>query len=292
MIREDIEFLEKMEALKDFLSGGVGGGCLVLVGQPFDNIKVQLQASGSTKTTMSAAREIYSSSPKGLLNFYRGASPIFLGVAPVFAVCFLAFAQAKGVIKNIAGIQHDNDLSLFLIGVAGSFTALPTTILLAPGERIKIVMQTDSSSGSAIAVAKKIVQSGGIKSLFRGSSMTLVRDGFGSLGYFSTYEGVKRAAGSSGPSKNSSFTVLLAGGLAGVVNWIIALPFDVLKTRIQQSQSSTDTLSLAKTLLQTEGIRGLYRGLFPVLLRAFPANAACFYGMESTKTFLDYMNSN
>jgi len=278
-----------MDALIEFLSGGVGGVCLVLVGQPFDNIKVQLQASGSTKTFMSSTRDIYSSSPLGLLNFYRGASPILLGVAPVFAICFLAFAQAKGILKSITGVRNDKDLSLALIGLAGSATAIPTTLLLAPGERVKIVMQTDRSSGSAIEVAKRIVKLGGVKSLFRGSSMTLLRDGFGSFGYFSTYEGIKRTLTSeSGPTNLSTSTILVAGGLAGVVNWSIALPFDVLKTRIQQSQSksSTETLALTRSLIQNEGIRGLYRGLFPVLLRAFPANAACFYGMEESRSQL------
>ena len=275
-----------MDALIEFLSGGVGGVCLVLVGQPFDNIKVQLQASGSTKTFMSSTREIYS---LGLMNFYRGASPILLGVAPVFAICFLAFAQAKGILKSITGVRNDKDLSLSLTGLAGSATAIPTTFLLAPGERIKIVMQTDRSSGSAIEVAKRIVQVGGIKSLFRGSSMTLLRDGFGSFGYFSTYEGIKRMLTTeSGPTNLSTSTILLAGGLAGVVNWSIALPFDTLKTRIQQSQSksSTETLALTRSLIQNEGIRGLYRGLFPVLLRAFPANAACFFGMEESRSQL------
>ena len=90
----------------------------------------------------------------------------------------------------------------------------------------------------------------------------------------------------SGPTNLSTSTILLAGGLAGVVNWSIALPFDVIKTRIQQSQSSTETLALTRSLIRNEGIRGLYRGLFPVLLRAFPANAACFYGMEESRSQL------
>jgi solute carrier family 25 carnitine/acylcarnitine transporter 20/29 len=34
-------------------------------------------------------------------------------------------------------------------------------------------------------------------------------------------------------------------------------------------------------------IAGLFKGAGPVLLRAFPANAACFMGMEVSKAFLD-----
>ena len=33
-------------------------------------------------------------------------------------------------------------------------------------------------------------------------------------------------------------------------------------------------------LMKEEGIRAMYKGCVPVLLRAFPANAACFMGYE------------
>jgi len=86
----------------------------------------------------------------------------------------------------------------------------------------------------------------------------------------------------------STTAVLLAGGLAGCANWLVALPFDVLKTRTQQSDTSTtSSLALVRTLIQTDGIKGLYRGLLPALLRAFPANAACFYGMEFSRKLLN-----
>ncbi len=46
-------------------------------------------------------------------------------------------------------------------------------------------------------------------------------------------------------------------------------------------------LATARELVRQEGFRGLYRGLAPACMRAFPANAACFFGMESSKRFLD-----
>jgi solute carrier family 25 carnitine/acylcarnitine transporter 20/29 len=35
-----------------------------------------------------------------------------------------------------------------------------------------------------------------------------------------------------------------------------------------------------KHLMKTEGIRAMYKGAVPVMLRAFPANACCFMGYE------------
>ena len=35
-----------------------------------------------------------------------------------------------------------------------------------------------------------------------------------------------------------------------------------------------------------EKVKGFYKGLAPVLVRAFPANAACFVGYETASKFL------
>jgi len=38
-----------------------------------------------------------------------------------------------------------------------------------------------------------------------------------------------------------------------------------------------------------EGPAALYRGIGPVMIRAFPANAACFLGVEAAYAFLNYV---
>lgn len=44
-----------------------------------------------------------------------------------------------------------------------------------------------------------------------------------------------------------------------------------------------------KDLMVKEGPLALYKGIIPVLLRAFPANAACFVGFEMCRKFLNYL---
>lgn len=48
---------------------------------------------------------------------------------------------------------------------------------------------------------------------------------------------------------------------------------------------------VAKTLLASEGPLALYKGMVPVLLRAFPANAACFVGFETCKKLFLYLSN-
>lgn len=41
---------------------------------------------------------------------------------------------------------------------------------------------------------------------------------------------------------------------------------------------------LLRTLVKEEGMGALYKGTAPVMLRAFPANAACFFGVDVAKS--------
>lgn len=45
-------------------------------------------------------------------------------------------------------------------------------------------------------------------------------------------------------------------------------------------------------LIKEEGVRGLYRGIIPVFIRAFPANAACFMGFEVAMKSLNLFAPN
>ena len=44
--------------------------------------------------------------------------------------------------------------------------------------------------------------------------------------------------------------------------------------------------------IRAEGPRGLFQGLTPALLRAFPANAACFLGVELSLRLFNWIAPN
>ena len=47
-----------------------------------------------------------------------------------------------------------------------------------------------------------------------------------------------------------------------------------------------------RDLMKNEGPLALYKGVTPVMLRAFPANAACFIGFDEFMKFLNYAAPN
>jgi solute carrier family 25 (mitochondrial carnitine/acylcarnitine transporter), member 20/29 len=66
--------------------------------------------------------------------------------------------------------------------------------------------------------------------------------------------------------------------------------FDVPKTNVQARYDTKVVGSYFPELVKIarqRGIRGLYAGLGPTLVRAFPANAALFLGVETGKKAFD-----
>ena len=78
-------------------------------------------------------------------------------------------------------------------------------------------------------------------------------------------------------------------GMAGVANWAVSIPPDVLKSRLQAAPEGMykGMGDVFVKLMKEEGPQGLFKGFGPIMARAFPANAATFFGAELSYKFLD-----
>lgn len=92
----------------------------------------------------------------------------------------------------------------------------------------------------------------------------------------------------------------LCGASAGVASGIVTCPLDVIKTRLQAQGSFRPRpyagparvvykglTGTARTIWVEDGIRGLYRGLGPMLLGYIPTWAVYMSTYESTKDLLN-----
>lgn len=80
----------------------------------------------------------------------------------------------------------------------------------------------------------------------------------------------------------SAFFTLMAGGFAGTFSWVLSIPFDVVKSRLQVDGMDgkpkyLNAVDCMKKSYNDEGMKFFTRGLTSTLLRAFPMNAVCFY---------------
>nr|XP_046252375.1 mitochondrial carnitine/acylcarnitine carrier protein isoform X1 [Scatophagus argus] len=285
------EDTRRVSPVKNFLAGGVGGACLLLAGHPLDTIKVRLQTQPKSSCnqyrlytgTYDCFRKTISK--EGILGLYKGMGAPLAGVAPMMAISFFGF----GLGKQLQQTDPRKPLTHTQIFLSGCLAGVFTTVIVAPGERIKCLLQVQASSGKAkysgpLDCAVRLYNEQGIRSVYKGTVLTLIRDVPSNGLYFLTYEYLKHFLTPEGQSVSQLSTpnILLAGGVAGILNWTIALPPDVLKSNFQTAADGkyTGLVDVLRTLLREEGPTGLYKGFNAVFLRAFPANAACFLGFE------------
>ncbi|GAA6030997.1 hypothetical protein JCM8097_008978 [Rhodosporidiobolus ruineniae] len=275
--------------IKSFISGGAGGVAAVLVGQPFDLTKVRLQtaAPGQYTGAIDVVKQTFVRD--GLKGFYRGMGPPLAGVTPMFAVSFWGYAMGKKLVYAATPNRSSSVLSYGELAAAGFFSAIPTTLVAAPVERVKVLLQMQGQGGKQlysgpIDAVSKLYREGGLRSIYRGTAATLARDGPGSAAYFVAYEYVKKTLTPAGqdPSSLSLSAVMVAGGVAGVTMWTFAIPPDVIKSRLQGAPEGTykGFVDCAVKTVQQDGVKALFKGFGPAMARAFPANAATFLGVE------------
>lgn len=285
-----------------FICGGFGGLVSVLVGHPLDTIKVRLQTDSTYKSTMDCATKTFNKD--GFRGFYRGMSAPLATICPIFAISFMGFKMGKSFITQLTETE-EKDYTAQHFFCAGMFSGTMTTLIMAPGERIKCLLQIAEQAASKtqnkttkigpLTLVKQLYREGGLRSIYRGSCATLLRDIPSTATYFATYSMLMRFATSYGgldPCSNMSHVVTMcAGGTAGITFWLVGMPADVLKSRVQTAPTGTypnGVRSALVVLLKNEGPLALYTGLAPVMLRAFPANAATFLGFELMRSFINW----
>ncbi|KAH0597550.1 hypothetical protein MHUMG1_04929 [Metarhizium humberi] len=294
-----------LSQLRALAAGGFGGICAVVVGHPFDLVKVRLQtaergvySSAVDVVRKSVARDglrrgLYAgvSAP---LNRDRGTNslPPF---SQTVAVSFWGYDLGKQIVSATSAVGPDG-LSIGQISTAGFLSAVPMTAITAPFERVKVILQVQGQKQLApgekpkynggLDVVRQLYREGGVRSVFRGSAATLARDGPGSAAYFAAYEYIKRAlspkdALTGKPTGELSLTAITcAGAAAGVAMWIPVFPVDTVKSRLQTAEGNVTLGGVIRELYGRGGFKAFFPGFGPALARAVPANAATFLGVE------------
>ena len=81
--------------------------------------------------------------------------------------------------------------------------------------------------------------------------------------------------------RGSWLSSLMCGACAGTTASLIVFPLDLVRRRQQISLGPTPSVvSIVRTALSSEGIKGLYRGIVPELVKVVPAVAMNFYFYE------------
>ncbi|KAK8362008.1 hypothetical protein V6Z12_A03G074500 [Gossypium hirsutum] len=187
-------------------------------------------------------------------------------------VCLVDIGEHAVIPQGIS--KHVKRSKYFIAGgIAGAASRTAT----APLDRLKVVLQVQTTRASILPAVKKIWKEDGVLGFFRGNGLNVVKVAPESAIKFYAYEMLKNVIGDSMGNKNGDIGAsgrLIAGGVAGAVAQSAIYPMDLVKTRLQTCASeggrAPNLGKLTKDIWVQEGPRAFYKGLVPSLLGIIP----------------------
>ena len=152
-----------------------------------------------------------------------------------------------------------------------------------------------------VATARKMYQQGGVRSAYRGLAMGIV----GMFPYsaidLATFEFLKKTYMAHhakilgchpDDAAPGSFATGCIGAFSGAFGASAVYPLNVLRTRLQAQgtvlhpPTYTGIVDVTRKTIKNEGIRGLFKGLTPNLLKVVPAVSITYVVYENSKKLM------
>lgn len=225
---------------------------------------------------------------EGISSLWAGIWPTLLISIPITILYFPLYDK----VKYLLGYNEQDPGTSYIPPLAGMLCRTSVVILFNPLELYRTKLQsTKLTLPQLIEVSRVSFQHQGPKFLFHGTFAALLRDVPFSAIYWYLYEKIKSSRLKHKQTTQSQpIDTLIAGALAGSVAALVTVPFDVIKTHWQiELGSSTHTSSssyhMITKLWSQKGLRGLFAGATPRLIKVAPACALMITAYESFKSF-------
>ncbi|KAG0236063.1 Mitochondrial carrier protein ymc2 [Actinomortierella wolfii] len=315
---------DSMRAVKDCVAGTVGGIVQVFVGQRLQTMPAPLPGQAPKYSgTLDCVKQTLTK--EGIRGFYKGTTTPLVGIGACVSVQFVTLEAMKRHYHSQNGHHANGFLTNSQLYLAGAASGIANSVISGPVEHIRTRLQIQTGAqpavkaiagegaaaalgaGSSVAAkeaaaassalyftgpvdaVKKIYREHGLRGIYKGQAVTMVREFQGYGAYFAAYEYlVQRAMRLENKERSelSTLKVIAYGACAGYAMWITVYPIDVIKSKLQTDGFTSSTrqyssaLDCARKTLAKEGVAGFFKGFAPCILRAAPANAMTFLGFE------------
>ncbi|KAL6087009.1 hypothetical protein STEG23_009157, partial [Scotinomys teguina] len=171
-------------------------------------------------------------------------------------------------------LEEENKEALWKFLLSGAMAGAVSRTGTAPLDRARVYMQVYSSKTkfrNLLSGLQSLVQEGGVRSLWRGNGINVLKIAPEYAIKFSVFEQCKHffyGVQGSPPFQER----LLAGSLAVAISQTLINPMEVLKTRLtlRFTGQYKGLLDCARQILERDGTRALYRGYLPNMLGIIP----------------------
>ncbi|KAG8490846.1 hypothetical protein CXB51_014046 [Gossypium anomalum] len=273
----------KPSGYKEYVSGFLASVATVIVGHPFDTVKVKVQKHNTEVEGIKYRNGLHCTvrilATEGVRGLYKGATSSFIGVAFERSLVFGVYSHTKKLLQG--GVQSSGPQPQVIIPSA-AFGGAIISFVLCPSELVKHACNKAELLQCRMQVqgADSVTKLGSYSSPLDCAVKTIKSDGLN--------------MDSSDPHNLTDIGIgILTGGLGGVAFWSAVLPLDVAKTVIQTAPDKScprNPFQVLNSIYRRAGVRGCYAGLGPTIVRAFPANAAAIVTWELAMKLLGIKN--
>jgi len=256
---------------------------------PIDTLKTRLQA-----------REGFVRSG-GFAGVYKGIGSAIVGSAPGAALFFVTYDSIKQLLasRRTSHVGHSTTSTGFMLSepaehmLAASCGEVMACLVRVPTEVIKQRTQALQHATSAATLRHILGQRKTLgfaavwSELYRGWGVTVMREIPFTMIQFPLWEGMKRVRRTyTGQQTNKPLESAFFGSIAGAVAAAITTPLDVIKTRIMLSKGKIPIGSVARSIIEENGVRALFAGIGPRVFWISTGGAIFLGSYEAASNFL------
>ncbi|QVM13192.1 hypothetical protein D8B26_007807 [Coccidioides posadasii str. Silveira] len=278
------------------VAGGGAGMMEALVCHPLDTVKVRMQLSKKSRAPGVKPRGFIATGQEivrreTVLGLYKGLGAVLSGIIPKMAIRFTSYGWYKQMLadKETGKLSSSRNM---LAGLAAGVTE--AVAVVTPMEVIKIRLQAQSHSladpldtpkyRSAPHALLVVLREEGFGALYRGVSLTALRQGTNQAANFTAYTEMKKLLQEWQPQYTElpSYQTMVIGLISGAMGPFSNAPIDTIKTRLQRTPSQpgqsamSRIVSISSDMFKQEGARAFYKGITPRVMRVAPGQAVTF----------------
>lgn len=200
----------------------------------------------------------------------------------------------------------------YIIHIAGLAAGVTEAVaVVTPMEVIKIRLQAQHHSMSdpldipkyrnAAHALYTVVREEGVGAVYRGVSLTALRQGTNQAVNFSAYTQFKaflqRVQPAYSEAELPAYQTMVIGLISGAMGPLSNAPIDTIKTRLQRTPAEPGETAIsristiARNMFKQEGFHAFYKGITPRIMRVAPGQAVTFTVYEYLRGKLESSNA-
>ncbi|XP_027070785.1 adenine nucleotide transporter BT1, chloroplastic/mitochondrial-like [Coffea arabica] len=275
-------------SLRRLISGAIAGAVSRTSVAPLETIRTHLMVGSCGTSTGEVFQNIMNN--EGWQGLFRGNLVNVIRVAPSKAIELFAYDTVKKQLTPKTGEEPKQPIPASLI--AGAVAGISSTLVTYPLELLKTRLTVQRGVYKSFLDAfLKIVREEGPGELYRGLTPSLIGVvPYAASNYFA-YDSLRKAYKQVFKQEEiGNVATLLIGSAAGAISSSATFPLEVARKHMQagalNGRQYRNMLHALISILEHEGVPGLYRGLGPSCMKLVPAAGISFMCYEACKRIL------